>query len=116
VLASDLVERLDGGNPYFLVALGEPRGAGLVVAIDARTSAVISSARVERVERHRLPDRDEAIRRAGYPQDAAARRVWIPSRATRSPFYPLWELKAGAGCAYVDTDGGVWTEPGVPRG
>jgi hypothetical protein len=32
ILATDLVERLDNGNPYFLVTFAEPTGAGIVVA------------------------------------------------------------------------------------
>ena len=117
ILATDLVERLDAGNPYFLVTLAEAGGAGLVAAIDAVTGEVISSARLERVERHRLPGKAEAIARAAYPDDAAARRVWAPSRATRSPFYPLWELTAGSGRVYVDMSGKVWpAPPGNGRG
>jgi hypothetical protein len=113
-LATDLVERLDNGNPYFLVTFAELAGAGIVVAIDGLTGELMSSARLEQVERHRLPGRHEAIKRAAYPNDAAARRVWAPTRASPSPFYPLWELKAGTSCAYVDVSGKVWTEsPGT---
>ena len=111
ILATDLVERLDAGNSYFLVTLAEAGGAGLVAAVDAVTGEVISSARLERVERHRLPGKAEAIARAAYPDDAAARRVWAPSRATRSPFYPLWELTAESGRVYVDMSGKVWPAP-----
>lgn len=114
-LASDLVERLDGGNAYFLVRLGEPDGGGLIVAVDALTAAILSVARLDDVDRHRLPDRHDAVRWADYPEDSAARRVWAPSRATRSPFYPLWELKAGTECAYVDMNGKVWTAPNMLR-
>jgi hypothetical protein len=111
ILTTDLVERLDGGNPYFLMTLAETGGAGLIAAIDAVTGEVISSARLERVERHRLPGKAEAIARAAYPGDAAARRVWAPSRASRSPFYPLWELTAGSERVYVDISGKVWPAP-----
>jgi hypothetical protein len=116
ILTTDLVERLDAANPYFLVILAEAGGAetggaGLVAAVDVVTGEVISSARLERVERHRLPGKAEAIARAAYADDAAARRVWAPSRATRSPFYPLWELTAGSGRVYVDMSGTVWPAP-----
>ena len=111
ILATDLVERLDAGNTYFLVTLAEAGGAGLIAAVDAVTGEVISSARLERIERHRLPGKAEAIARAAYPDDAAARRVWAPSRATRSPFYPLWELTAESGRVYVDMSGKVWPAP-----
>jgi len=73
ILATDLVERLDNGNPYFLVTVAElTGGGGIVVAIDAITGEVISSARLEHVERHRLPGRREAIAHAAYPDDAEA--------------------------------------------
>jgi hypothetical protein len=113
VVTTDLVERLDEGAPYFLVILREDNGAGAVVAVNALTGEAMSAASLERVDRHRLPDREEAIRSAAFPDDAQARRVWVPSRATRSPFYPLWELTAGARRAYVDTNGKVWDAPGV---
>lgn len=110
VLTTDLVERLDGGAPYFLVTLGKDNGAGAgaVVAVNALTGEAMSSASLEQIDRHRLPDRGAAIRSAAFPDDAQARRVWAPSRATRSPFYPLWELTAGTRRAYVDTNGKVW--------
>ena len=111
ILTTDLVERLDAGNPYFLVMLAEAGGAGLIAAVDAVTGEVTSSARLERVERHRLPGKAEAIARAAYPDDAVARRVWAPSRASRSPFYPLWELTAGSKRVYVDMSGTVWPAP-----
>jgi len=113
VLAADLVDRLDGGAPYFLVTLGKHDGTGVVVIVNALTGDAMSSASLERIDRHRLPDRDEAIRSAAFPADARARRVWLPSRATRSPFYPLWELTTGARRTYVDTNGRVWDSPGV---
>ncbi|HEY4167502.1 MAG TPA: hypothetical protein VGM96_12030 [Reyranella sp.] len=116
VLTTDLVERLDGGAPYFLVTLGKDNGAGAVVAVNALTGEAMSSASLDRIDRHRLPDRDEAIRSAAFPGDALARRVWVPSRATRSPFYPLWELTAGARRAYVDTNGKVWDALGIDHG
>jgi hypothetical protein len=113
VLTTDLVERLDGGAPYFLVTLGKANGAGAVVAVNALTGEAISSASLDQIDRHKLPDRGEAIRSAAFPGDAQARRVWAPSRATRSPFYPLWELTAGTRRAYVDTNGKVWDAPGL---
>lgn len=113
VLTTDLVERLDGGAPYFLVTLGKDDGAGVVVVVNALTGEALASASLERIDRHRLPDRDEAIRSAAFPGDAQARRVWLPSRATRSPFYPLWELTTDARRAYVDTNGKVWDAPGI---
>ena len=111
ILTTDLVERLDAGNAYFLVILAEAEGAGLIAAVDAVTGEMISSARLERIERHRLPGKAEAIERAACPGDATARRVWAPSRASRSPFYPLWELTAGNERVYVDMSGKLWPAP-----
>jgi hypothetical protein len=112
-LTPDLVERLDGRAPDVLVTLATDTGAGAVVVVNALTGEAMSSASLDRIDRHRLPDRDEAIRSAAFPGDAQARRVWMPSRATRSPFYPLWELTAGARRPYVDTNGKVWDAPGI---
>jgi hypothetical protein len=113
VLTTDLVERLDGGAPYFLVSVGKDNGAGAVVVVNALTGEAMASASLDQIDRHRLPDRDEAIRSAAFPGDAQARRVWAPSRASHSPFYPLWELTAGARRAYVDTNGKVLDALGV---
>jgi hypothetical protein len=105
-----LVERLDEGNPYFLVIFADPGPSGAVVAVDALGGDITSSARFERAESPWILDRAKAIELAGCVQPLAARLVWAPSRATRSPFYPLWELTCESGRVYVDRDGGVWHE------
>jgi len=108
--AAYLVERLDQGNPYFLITFGEPGSAGAIVAVDARTGVIMSSAKVEQLEGPWLLEKAQAVEYAGCIDLVAARLVWGPSRATRSLFYPLWELACESGRIYVDRDGKVWHE------
>jgi hypothetical protein len=103
-----LVERLDEGNPYFLVVFGKSGTAGAVVTVDAVNGAITSSAQIDRVEKTWLMEKSKAVELAGCTQLLAARLVWAPSRATRSMFYPLWELTCESGRVYVDHDGRLW--------
>ena len=52
---------------------------------------------------------EDARARAGRA-GAAVRLVWRPSRASRSPLYPIWEVKAGSDLVYVDMTGRVWQD------
>jgi hypothetical protein len=106
--ATHLVERLDEGAPYFLVIFGMPDSPGTVVAVDAVDGAILSSAQLERVKSPWLLEKAEAVRLAGGAQPLAARLVWAPSRASLSPFYPLWELTSESGRVYVDHSGKLW--------
>jgi hypothetical protein len=103
-----LVERLDRGAPYFLVTFGKPGSPGTIVAVNALDGSILSSAHVERVENPWLLEKAEAVTLAGGAHPAAARLVWAPSRATLSPFYPLWELTFESGRVYVDRNGKLW--------
>jgi hypothetical protein len=105
-----LVERLDQGNPYFLIVFGDPGLSGAVVAVDALAGEITLSAKLERVERPWLLEKAKAIELAGCTQPLAARLVWAPSRATRSPFYPLWEVTCESKQVYIDRDGRTWHE------
>jgi hypothetical protein len=102
-----LVERLDAGNPYFLVLFGKPGSAGAIVAVDALDGTIASSAQLERVESPWFLSKARAVELAGGSRLLQARLVWAPSRATRSPFYPLWEITCESGRVYVDRDGKV---------
>jgi hypothetical protein len=104
----DLVERLDGGNPYYLVVFGDPGYAGAIIAVDALQGQISSSAQLQRVERPWILDKGKAIELAGYTQPAVARLVWKPSRATLSPFYPLWEITGETKPIYIDRTGKTW--------
>jgi hypothetical protein len=106
--ATHLVERLDKGAPYFLVIFGKPDSPGTVVAVDALNGAILSSAQIERVKSPWLLEKAEAVKLAGGDQPLAARLAWAPSRASLSPFYPLWELTSESGRVYVDHSGKLW--------
>jgi hypothetical protein len=108
--AAHLVERLDGGHRYFLVHFGEPGGRGAAVMVDAIDGSVMARAAVERVEQPWLIKEERAVEIAGCAQPVEARLVWKPSRATRSPFYPLWEVSTASGRVWVDQSGRVWRE------
>ncbi len=57
---------------------------------------------------HRPIDAEIAVKRAGLPTGTFAELVWRPSRASRSPLYPIWAVSAGVKTAYVDFQGNVW--------
>ena len=108
--AAHIVERLDGQHPYFLVHFGEPGGRGAAVMVDAMDGSVMAHAAVEHVQRPWLIDEKRAAEILGCAQPVEARLVWTPSRATRSPFYPLWEISTPLGKVWVDQSGGVCRE------
>ena len=108
--AAHLVERLDGQHPYFLVHFGEPGGRGAAVMIDAMDGSVMARVVVERVEQPWLMKEERAVEIAGSAQVTDARLVWKPSRATRSAFYPLWEVSTASGSVWVDQLGRIWRE------
>ena len=104
-----LVYRLDGGKPYFLVIFGESGRAHAIAAIDSMNGAVMLSAKFEQPKVGLLLDKAKAIEMADCEgRVSAARLVWAPSRATLSPFYPVWELACDCGPIYVDQNGKLW--------
>lgn len=113
--AAYLVERLDGEHPYFLVHLGEPGGPGAAVVVDAVDGSLMARAEVERLEQPWLIEEERAVRIAGSVKLGEVRLVWKPSRATRSPFYPLWEVSTESGRVWVDQSGRMWREL-IPSG
>ena len=108
--AAHLVGRLDGQHPYFLVHFGEPGGRGAAVMVDAMDGSVMARAAVEGIEEPWLIKEERAVEIAGCAQPVVARLVWKPSRATRSPFYPLWEVSTASGSVWVDQSGRMWRE------
>ncbi len=107
------VERLDRGHPYHLVVFansGAPGAPGLIVAIDEVTGDIMGSARLGAIEGSWAPRQAEAARRLGDESAREARLVWAPSRASLSPFYPLWEFTTPSGPVYVDRDGRIWRD------
>ena len=94
----------------FLVHIGQPGGRGVAVMVDALDGSVMARAAVERVEQPWLIKEERAVEISGYAQPLEARLVWKPSRATRSPFYPLWEISTASARVWVDQSGRLWTE------
>jgi hypothetical protein len=106
--SAHLVERLDGQNPYYLIFFGGQGGPGATVTLDAVSKTILSRARINRVERPWLIEKEQAAASAGFVKPFEARLVWTPCRATRSMFYPLWELTSTSGLVYVNQLGQVW--------
>ena len=103
------------GVSYFLVLLGDPGAPIAAVAVDSTSGDVISSARLSGSLPHLSIAADEAVRRTGMPEGSATRLVWEPSRQTRSPLYPVWEVRNGSERAYVDQRGLTWRRLGPSR-
>lgn len=92
---------------YVLVVFGAPAHATAIAAVATDSGEVIESARLPGREAHEPIRADEARRRAGMPPDAGARLVWTPSPASRSRFYPLWEIARVDHTVWVDSVRGM---------
>lgn len=105
------------GPAYRLIEFGDPGAVVGIAAVDALGGQVMSSAHLPGTGPHLSLTKAEAVERAGL-SDAAARLVWSPSRQSRSPLYPIWEVRAGRELVFVDLQGNVWPalEPGGPGG
>lgn len=113
------VRRLDRpGEAYFLVVFGDDKAAVGVAAVDAAKGEVGTSARLAGRGPHLTGDAAWAVRQAGLDPSARAELVWKPSRASRSPLYPLWEIDTARDRVYVDQQGAVWRrlDPPGPGG
>jgi hypothetical protein len=113
------VQRVDQTGGYFLVVFGRPEAAVAVAAVDSETGELLSSARLAGIGPHFAVTAQEAVRRAGMsPEESAARLVWRPSRQSRSPLYPLWEVREAGHTIYVDQQGATWPrlDAGGPGG
>ena len=106
-----------GAQGYLLVVFGAPEHASGMAAVDPTSGRVLESASLPGREPHRLLSADEAIARAGFGPGTQARLVWDPSGASRSPFYPLWQLQNAERTIWVDSvRGTVWPTVDVRRG
>ena len=104
-------------SDYVLVVFGLPGAATAIAAVDPVTREVLESARMPGRAPHALITNDEAVAHAGIGTDARARLVWQPSAASRSRFYPLWEVRAGERAVWVDgVRGVVWKTLDAGRG
>ena len=82
--------------------------------VDAMDGSVMARAAVERVEQLWLIKDERAVEIANCAQPVKTRLVSKPSRATRSPFYPLWEVSTASERVWVDQSGRVWRELAPP--
>jgi hypothetical protein len=102
---------------FLLVVFGFPERASGIAAVDPESGEVLEAAHLPGRERHALITADEAILRAGFGPDTEARLVWESSSASRSRFYPLWQLQSGERRVWVDSvRGEVWQTLDKPRG
>ena len=105
------VRRLDRpGECYYLVVLGEDHAAVAVATVGAAQGEIQSWAKLPGQNPHAILKEREAIERAGVSEDVKAELVWKPCRATRSPFYPLWEIRTATTTLYVDQQGMVYSD------
>jgi len=106
-----------GARSFVLVVFGPPERASAIAAVDPVSGEVLESARLPGRQPHALITADEAILRAGFGPDTEARLVWDPSPASRSRFYPLWQLQSAERIAWVDSvRGAVWHTLDTTRG
>ena len=106
-----------GVRGYLLVVFGPPQHAVAIAAVDPVSGEVLEAAHLPGRQPHTLITADEAILRAGFGPDTEARLVWDPSPASRSPFYPLWQLRTSERTAWVDSlRGEVWHTLDTTRG
>ena len=97
------VLRLNAEKPrYLLMVFGPPGGVTGIAAIDPASGEVLESARLPGSHAHTLMSADEAARRAGVNPVTDTQLVWEPTPASRSPFYPLWQIRQGPNVLWVD--------------
>jgi len=101
-----LVDRLDKPNhSYFLVELGK-ENAGGVATVDGVSGEVTHSARLQH-EAHLKSPQDLLGKRSLRPT-AEIKLVWRPCDASRSPLYPLWQIRTNENVFYIDQNGRRW--------
>lgn len=97
------VRRLDRpSEAYYLVQLGESNAAVGIATVDTYTGEVGVYASLPGVGAHMAVDVQLAIELGGGGEAAQAELVWMPCRASKSPLYPLWEVKTLGVVKYVD--------------
>lgn len=113
------VRRLDRPREaYYLVLLGGSAATIAVATVDATTGEVGALARLPGIAPHIAVDAQQAAELAAGGAPAQTEMVWMPCEASKSPLYPLWEVKTQSGIKYVDQHGKVWKElqPARPGG
>jgi len=106
------VARRGGEGPGFVLVVFGPGGAASGVAsVDPASGEVLAHGRLPGRVPHTPMSAEDARRAAGVGAAAEARLVWDPTSASRSPFYPLWELRDGERTVWVDAvRGDVWSD------
>jgi hypothetical protein len=102
------VQRLDRPNQYyFLVELEAENTPGLVAIIDAVSGAVTHSARVSHPSLLKTP---QELLGQQLNAGATMKLVWRPCDASRSPLYPLWQIRTDKDFFYLDQTGRHWRQ------
>jgi hypothetical protein len=100
------VRRLDrSGEFYYLVVFGGPGMTIAVAAVNGASGDIESWARSSGAREHLEVDEVQARRLCRATASASAELVWKPGRVSRSPLYPVWEVRAGREVCYIDQQG-----------
>lgn len=102
------VRRLDRAEAYYLVELGPQNAAAGLATVDCNSGEIGVHATLPGTGPHITVDAAAAIELAAAGAAAEAECVWMPSKATRSPLYPVWEVRTAAATKYVDQQRRVW--------
>jgi hypothetical protein len=102
---------------YFLVVFGTEQASVGIAVVDSVSDAILEKATLPGRQSHQLLTAEEAIQRAGLGSGTKAALVWEPSHASRSPFYPLWQLAGPTETVFVDSiQGTIWKSLSAKRG
>lgn len=103
---------------YYLVELGDSNAAVGIAIVDTDTGEVGVYANLPGVRAHIAVDAQLAIELAAEGASAQAYLIWMPCSASKSPLYPLWEVRTPNGVKYVDQQRRVLDklEPARPGG
>jgi hypothetical protein len=96
-------------NSFLLVVFGTPQAAVGIATIDQSSGEILAKATLSGRQPHLLISAEEAKQRAGFDAHAEAILVWDPTKASHSPFYPLWQLHDSHRTVWVDSvRGTIW--------
>jgi len=94
---------------FLLVIFGPPEHSVGIATVDLHSGSVLQHARLPGVGSHNVMPAEEAMRLANFPAGSPAQLVWDPTPASRSPFYPLWQISNADRTVWVDgVRGTVW--------
>ncbi|PYL07806.1 MAG: hypothetical protein DME33_09295 [Verrucomicrobia bacterium] len=100
------VRRLDRPTgSYFLVELGEKNMTGAVATVDRVSGEVTHSARLRGEAHLKTP---QELLGGDLRTDVEIKLVWRPCDASRSPLYPLWQIRTDEDLFYLDQNGQRW--------